>query len=376
MTLSLPGILCLLLIASTLVQLGYYLLVYRKLFSPCRASARTREGFGEFPVSVIIAARNEAGNLERFLPSILEQDYPDYEVIVVNDCSYDRTAELLKEMKQRYPRLKVVDVRENEKYRHGKKFAVTMGVKAASSERLLFTDADCRPLSADWIRMMQDAYRDESTEIVLGVSPYEKSGGLLNAFIRYEAFYTAMNYLSFALAGMPYMGVGRNLSYKKSLFFRHKGFASHLHLKSGDDDLFVNQAANARNTRIQIADGAQTMSAAEKTWPAYIRQKRRHQSVGKYYKSGHKFLLSLLPGATIFFYACLILLCILGFDLKWLGAAAGLKWGIQYIVFRPVMRKMNAGGLWVFLPFFDLVYHIYILLLNLALASPEKVQWK
>ncbi|WP_225975069.1 glycosyltransferase [Anseongella ginsenosidimutans] len=216
---SLPGLLYLLLFAATLVQLAYYLFIYRKLFS-------YREGEdGEAPmqpVSVIVAARNEAGNLESYLPAILTQDYPDFEVIVVNDRSYDGTAELLKELKEQYPGLRVVDIPENDKYRQGKKFALTMGVKAAAHELLLFTDADCRPLSPFWIKNMQRGYAHAGTEIVLGASPYEKRKGLLNAFIRYETFYTAINYLSFALAGMPYMGVGRNLSYKKSLFLNRK----------------------------------------------------------------------------------------------------------------------------------------------------------
>ncbi|HYH55820.1 MAG TPA: transmembrane glycosyltransferase, partial [Anseongella sp.] len=252
----------------------------------------------------------------------------------------------------------------------------TMGIKAAANETLLFTDADCRPLSPNWVRKMQAGYREEATEIVLGVSPYEKKGGLLNAFIRYEAFYTALNYLSFALAGRPYMGVGRNLSYKKSLFFKQKGFASHLHLRSGDDDLFVNQAAGKGNTRIVTSAEAQTMSEAERTWADYIRQKQRHQSVGKYYKAGHKFHLALLPGAVVLSYACLAILWVQGWDLRWLAAPAGLKWVVQYIIFRPVMRSTNAGDLWLFLPFFDLAYHLYIVLINLFPVSPEKVQWK
>ncbi|WP_132128416.1 glycosyltransferase [Anseongella ginsenosidimutans] len=370
---SLPGLLYLLLFAATLVQLAYYLFIYRKLFS-------YREGEdGEAPmqpVSVIVAARNEAGNLESYLPAILTQDYPDFEVIVVNDRSYDGTAELLKELKEQYPGLRVVDIPENDKYRQGKKFALTMGVKAAAHELLLFTDADCRPLSPFWIKNMQRGYAHAGTEIVLGASPYEKRKGLLNAFIRYETFYTAINYLSFALAGMPYMGVGRNLSYKKSLFFKQKGFASHLHLRSGDDDLFVNRAADSGNTRIAFSRESQTVSKAELTWGDYIRQKRRHQSVGKYYRGKHKFFLSLHACAAILFYACLFTLSGIAWDPVFLGVAAGSKWLVQYIVFRPVMKRMKAGDLWLFLPFLDLLYHIYILIMNLTPTSPENVQWK
>lgn len=369
---GIPGWLYLLLAAATLIQLFYYIGFYRRLFSykrevPAQGVLR--------PVSVIIAARNEAGNLAQFLPGILGQDYPEFEVVVVNDCSYDGTAEVLQELKRRYDRLKIVEVTESEKYRHGKKFALTMGIKAAANEVLLFTDADCRPLSGEWIRRMQEQY-GEDTEIVLGVSPYEKKPGLLNAFIRYETFYTALNYISFALAGKPYMGVGRNLSYKKSLFFRQKGFASHLHLKSGDDDLFVNQAATPANTRVEISREAMAVSRPKETWSDYFRQKGRHQSVGKYYRAGHRFHLTLIAVSAIVFYGCLAVLPVLGVDLRLLGATAGLKWLVQYIVFRPAMKKLDAGGLWLLTPLFDLFYHIYLIFINLIPVSPEKVQWK
>lgn len=369
---GLPGLLFLLLIGATLVQLVYYLLIYRKLAFFRETAAPNA---ASVPVSVIIAARNEAGNLENNLPLILQQDYPDFEVILANDRSYDGTADLLKELQNRYSRLRVVNIPEGDKYRHGKKFALTMAIKAAGYDTLLFTDADCKPRSAAWISSMMGGYGAD-TEIVLGSSPYERGSGLLNAFIRYETFYTAASYLSFALAGIPYMGVGRNLSYKKALFFKHKGFARHLHLKSGDDDLFVNQAANRKNTRIVFSTEGQTLSKAERTWGDFFRQKRRHQSVGKYYKGRHKFLLSLLPVSVILFYICFFSLAFTSGGLVPAGAALCLKWLAQYIIFYRIMKKMDAGDCWPFLPFMDLIYHIYILVMKLAPAAPENVQWR
>src|SRR5690606_33347934 len=137
-----------------------------KLFSYREAPVDAGEHLGAAenapgPVSVVIAARNEAANLEKNLPRILSQDHPDFEVIVANDCSYDRTEEVLKELQQGNPRLRIVSIPENDKYRHGKKFALTMGIKAASHDTLLFTDADCYPLSPNWIRSMQQGYRSD-----------------------------------------------------------------------------------------------------------------------------------------------------------------------------------------------------------------------
>lgn len=245
----------------------------------------------ESSVSVIIAARNEAVNLAKHLPAFLEQDYPDFEVVVVNDCSYDESEDVLKEMQLRYPRLKVVTIAEQPKYPTGKKFALTLGIKAAEHNVLLFSDADCYPASPQWIRQMQKQYIDK-TEIVLGYGAMAREKSLLNLFIQYDTVLTALQYLSHALAGRAYMGVGRNLSYYRSLFFFHKGFVSHIKHLSGDDDLFVNQASTGANVRISIEPEAHTITIPKKSWKAWHRQKNRHNSTGKYYRKSDKFWLS------------------------------------------------------------------------------------
>lgn len=247
----------------------------------------------ESPVSVIIAARNEAVNLAKHLPAFLEQDYPDFEVVVVNDCSYDESEDVLKDLQLRYPRLKVVTIAEQPKYPTGKKFALTLGIKAAEHNVLLFSDADCYPASKQWIRQMQKQYIDK-TEIVLGYGAYAREKSLLNLFIQYDTVLSALQYLSHALAGRAYMGVGRNLSYYRSLFFFHKGFVSHIKHLSGDDDLFVNQASTGANVRISIEPEAYTISIPKKSWKAWHRQKNRHYSTGKFYRSGDKFWLAFI----------------------------------------------------------------------------------
>ena len=227
----------------TLVQLYFFWGIFSRLsfFKPSALSTHDEE-----PVSVIIAARNEQENLVKNLPAILEQEYPDFEVVVVNDCSWDDSQQILEEMQLQYPRLKVSELIEQEKYPTGKKFALTIGIKAAKNDLLLFTDADCMPASNQWLKLMQSRFRP-GKEIVLGYSPYVKESGLLNLYIRFETFMTALFYFSFALMRNAFMGVGRNLAYHRETFFRHKGYATHQHILSGDDDLFVNAAAHKGN---------------------------------------------------------------------------------------------------------------------------------
>lgn len=355
-----------------IIQLYFITIVHGRLrsFKITEAEVRTA-----LPVSVIICARNEEKNLEKNLSFFLEQDYPDFEVVVVNDCSSDDSELLLRGFSSRYPHLKVVTLNEHSRFKHGKKFAVTIGIKAAKNEHLLFTDADCRPASTNWIRLMQARYTP-GTAIVLGYSPYENRGGFLNAFIRYESFNTALNYLSFALSGNPYMGVGRNLSYTKSLFFKAKGFASHMHILSGDDDLFVNENASAGNTQVEIHPDSHVWSEPKTSWAALWRQKIRHMGAGKAYKASHKRILSLQAGSALLFYAGLAALPALGAQWWIVPSVYLIRLIIQLIVYYPAMKKLNCKNLIWWFPLLDLFFNIFICILAIVATFRKKVQWK
>ena len=260
----------------------------------------------QHPVSVIICARDEAANLAENLPGALSQTYPStHEVIVVNHNSQDDTRYLLEEFKKTFKGLHIVNLEYEAKGIPGKKYPLSMGIREARHEVLVLTDSDCIPASEYWVEKMQDGYLD-GTQIVLGYSPYKKKPGLLNKLIRFETFHSALQYLSYALAGQPYMGVGRNLSYKKELFLKNKGFSSINHVPGGDDDLFINKVANAANTRIVIDPESFTFSEPKKTFREWVRQKTRHYTTGKYYKPRHKFLLALYSLSHILFYPAFV----------------------------------------------------------------------
>lgn len=275
---------------SFLVQIIYYLFIFsraRKINPPLK---KDREEFP--PVSLIICARNEAENLNSKLPAFLAQDYPEFEVIVVNDCSEDDTAEVLDSLSNKHSNLKICTIKKDRKFTHGKKLALTIGIKSAKHDILLLTDADCTVESKEWIKYMTRNYQDKN-EIVLGVGLYKKRKGLLNLLIRYETAFIAMQYISMARIGRPYMGVGRNLSYKKHLFFDNRGFASHLKLESGDDDLFISEVSNKSNTSVENHPQSFTWSEPETKFKDWIKQKKRHLTTGKFYQQSVKRILGL-----------------------------------------------------------------------------------
>ncbi|WP_413668758.1 glycosyltransferase [Mucilaginibacter sp. Mucisp86] len=327
------------------------------------------------PVSVIISARNEARNLQENLPSILEQNYTDFEVVVINDCSYDASDEVLEEMQKRYSRLKVVTITEHDRFKTGKKFALTLGIKASKNEYLLFTDADCKPASENWISRMAANFTS-GVQIVLGYSPYYKAGGFINTFTRFETIKTATNYLSSALTGDPYMGIGRNLAYTKTLFFSAKGFASHMHVISGDDDLFVNQHATPDNTVVELSPESFMFTEAKTTFKSWFKQKKRHMGVGKLYKNQHRRMLSFDAVSGFIFYILLILFLILGYEpLLALGLCV-FRLILQIAIYNRIFKKLNGKDLLWYLPFFDILYYMYLNVFGLIGTFLKTTQWK
>ena len=364
-------ILFIILVVMAFIQLCIYWLEYRKL-----AFYRRKETLvGNFPISIIICARNEKENLQKNLPAILDQDYLNFEVIVVNDCSWDETDLVLMDLEKKYSRLKIVTIQEQEKYTHGKKFAITLGIKAASHENLLFTDADCHPSSNQWLALMQRNFSNQH-ELVLGYGPYEKGKGLLNKLIRYDTFSIAMQYLSASLSGAPYMGVGRNLGYTKPVFFRNKGFAKHNHILSGDDDLFVNENATESNSTIEIDKDSFTYSVPQTSFSKWMDQKKRHLSTAKYYKARHKTSLLIKNGSVVVYYLLLIPLLILQYDWRILVSLHILLLLAKFPVVYRIANKLKEKDLaWLF-PILEIIHAFLQPLFYLANILTKQKTWK
>ena len=338
-------------------QMAVYLFLYGKLafYKDTDAPSDTAKP----PVSVIICAKNEADNLTEFLPKFLTQEYPEFEVIVVNDCSYDNTEDVLREYTKIFTNLRSINIKEDEYYKHGKKFAIMVGIKGAKYEHLLFTDGDCYPQSEHWISEMMQGYT-AGKDIVIGYGPYRAEKSFLNKLIRFDTFAIALQYLSLGLSNKAYMGVGRNLSYKKELFFRNKGFSTHYHITSGDDDLFINQNANTSNTAVVISKDSLTYSMPAKTFNEWNQQKARHLSTSNLYTGASKNRLGMLHAGNYLFYALFIASL---FQLDWILITASVfvvKNIVQGIVYYKAAKKLEEKELiFGFLLFEFLLLYLY-----------------
>lgn len=354
-----------------LIQLIYYWIIFRRLawYNQISASGK-QEG-----VSVVICAHNEFYNLRENLPFILGQNYPEFEVLVVNHASDDDTSFLLTELEKRYPNLKAIEIKQDLNFFSGKKFPLSIGIKSAKYNIVLLTDADCKPSSGEWIAEFQSQYTG-NTEIVLGYGPYNRSLGLLNRLIRFDTAHIAIQYLSYALSGMPYMGVGRNLSYNKEIFFRNNGFISHYRIRSGDDDLFINRVASKENTSIMVQPGSYTYSTPKRTFEKWFTQKKRHLSTMMHYRFKHKFLLGTYSSSLWMFYFLFILLLSLNFPIIPVLGIFIIRLLSQYIIWYRCLRRLGEKDL---LPFV-LFYEILLLLLNSGIMVSnifrKSTRWK
>ncbi len=356
------------------LQLFYFILFYFRVVFWKRKIKSVEEQ--ELPsVSVIIVAKNEASNLENNLPSFLTQKYPNYRVIVVDDGSQDDTATVLAEMKLKYPNLYVTRLPLEGEFRHGKKTALTVGIKASETDIMLFSDADCSTVSDNWIRTIVENYT-ENTEIVIGFGGYKRAKGLLNKIIRADTVFIGLQYIGFAIAGIPYMAVGRNMSYRKSMFFRNKGFKNHLNLLSGSDDLFVNENANKKNTRVDISPDSITVSDAKQTMKEWSHQKIRHLTTGKYYKFIHKVLLFLEPFSRILFFISAILLLVFNQHIIEVSSIIAFRFILLFIILIVTNKKFQQKKLLIVELLFDIFQPIVNLLFYFNANKNKEYLWK
>jgi glycosyltransferase involved in cell wall biosynthesis len=359
-------------IAIVVVQLFYYLIVFAK-FSFAKAQEISSKNI---PISVIVCAKNEEENVIKYIPLLLEQNYPDFEIVLIDDASSDNTLEVFEEFEKQHANIRLVKVKNNEAFWGNKKYALTLGIKAAQKDYLLFTDADCYPTSKDWITAMSAQFTKEET-IVLGYGAYEKTANsFLNKIIRFETLLTALQYFSWAKMGKPYMGVGRNLAYKKEEFFNVNGFIDHIKIRSGDDDLFINQAANSDNTTISYSTESFTFSTPKTSYKDWFIQKRRHVATAKFYKTFDKIQLGLFFSSQLLF--LLLPIPLLAFQFQWILVLGliGFRYLITWITIGFAAGKLKEKDVMYWYPIIEIILiltQINVFITNIFSKPPH---WK
>lgn len=357
-----------------LVLLGIqvlYLSLFLFAFSRKEGTATT----SNTPVSVIVCAHDEEQNLKELIPMLLAQDHPEFEIIIVEDRSNDESYDYLLQATQDYPQLKMVRVKDKPEFINGKKYAITLGIRAAKNNWLLFTDADCRPSSNQWISRMTERCQDH-TQFVVGFSPYRKTEGMLNAFIRFESLLTGIQSIGMAMLGRPYMGVGRNLAYTKSLFLQSKGFNNYLGVMGGDDDLFVNMHATKQNTIVAIGEGVTTLSTPKTSWSAFMDQKLRHLFAGKRYKFSDKLILGLFMFSWLMTWFLVFPVLFKAQPIWPLLSVFLIRWILLLLLLNKASQRLGGQfEVWK-TPILDFIFPFYYLVTGLRALVVKTIRWK
>lgn len=359
-------------IAVVVIQFLYYIVVFGK-FSFAKPQTVNPK---RVPISVIVCAKNEEENVKKFVPLLAEQDYHTFEIVLIDDASSDNTLEIFEEFDKQYPNIKLVKVENNEAFWGNKKFALTLGIKAAKYEYLLFTDADCYPTSKDWITAMSAQFTQQKN-IVLGYGAYEKiSNSFLNKIIRFETLLTATQYFSWAKIGKPYMGIGRNMAYKREEFFKVRGFMDHMKIRSGDDDLFINQAANGDNTTICYVPDSFTYSTPKTRFKDWFTQKRRHVSTAKHYKLFDRNQLGLFYVSQLLF--LLLPIVLLAFQYQWIAVVSiiGFRYLFAWLTLGFAAGKLKEKDVMYWFPIIEIVLIFTQLNVFITNTFSKPVHWK
>lgn len=352
------------------ILIYYYIFYFGRLVKHINAVPERISDENDWPpISVIMAVKNEAKNLSSNLNEILKQDYQEFEVIVVNDHSEDKTLELLHSFKDQH--LRIFDMKEGK----GKKSAVAYGIEKARNEYLLFTDADCRPMSKSWIKGMAHKFKGDKS-IVLGHGRFYSRKGFLNMLIRYECLVNATQYLSFALSREAYMGVGRNLAYTNQLYNKSSVFEKHGAILSGDDDLIVNEMSDRNNVAISIEEDTHTISEAKRTWLDYIRQKRRQLQAGNYYRAKDRIRLAFFGLCHLVFNIGTLILLVFYSDMLLILSIFVMKWIVQWYYLRIITKKLKDRALLPYIGLLEFVYYTVISLIGISTWIWKVKKWE
>ena len=351
------------LLLSILVQLGFWGLFQRLYFFKSPPLTDVKQG-----ISIIVSVKNGASYLQDFMHHILEQSYPTYEVLLIDDFSTDNT---LKEMKKYAgPGIKVhsaaIDL-------PGKKQALSEGIKHARYDWLLFTDVDCIPHSKNWIESM--VQHQVGSDVVLGYGPLRGTMGVISLFSSFETAITAIQYFNYALYRYPYMGVGRNLLVDKTSWMRAGGYASHTDIASGDDDLLIQDIASIGKSRISINTDRKSYmySPTMESLQAFLSQKQRHISTSTRYTWLHKGLLALYSSSHMLIYGLLLVL-------SFINPYQALYWFLSYIITKWLLSilpflKLNEGSKLIWFPILDALLVAYYLIMVILMPLRKTESW-
>ncbi len=300
--------------AALLVQLFYLILIAKFIFGK-----RKRTGSENQPsVSIIVTSRNYLSHLEDLIPALLEQDYPDFEVVVVDDCSSDGTEWYLKELKMRYANLKTTQIIQETDFPNA--LAITVGIRAASKEWLIFLTPLCRVSGSDWLKSYAQQFTPKKDAIV-GYVNYSKAKGSSKRTFRYENFYSFLLFGTARALGLQMPISENNMAYRRETFLQMKGFAAVLDSPFSENELFLNKIAGRKNSAFQFNPSSSVHYIGEADWIDAVNFKKKQLLIKRKFSFGQRFFLSFNAFSRLVIDVLVIVLAILSPWRFWVAGA-------------------------------------------------------
>lgn len=327
-------------------------------------------------VSVVMVVHNEAEFLKSSLPYLLEQDYPDYEIVIVDYTSTDDTRYVLRVCSENYPNLKPILFPHDVNMFQGKKYPLSIGIKSATKDVILLTEAESVPRSFDWVSQMMKGYCGD-TQIVMGCNIVKSNGTLLGAFQQYENMTYNASYIGAMAMGNPFTATGRNLSFRRDFFFKQGGFISHYSIPDGADDLFVNANANSRNSSVVLSSDAFVVSEPRSSFRLWHQDRSHRLYTRRYYGLKDKLMLAFYPLSQFVFLASLVLLLVFQlFPWQLLVALLVVKLIWQIVSALPLAKRFEIKKIQFFAPLFEFYFLFANTFMTTFALRRKNKQWR
>ncbi|MDR0711128.1 MAG: glycosyltransferase [Prevotellaceae bacterium] len=365
------------LVLCTLVQLYYYLVHFGRVLRFSANPDERKDGV-QLPVSIVICAKNEQRNLKKNLPLFLQQDYPHFEVVVVNDGSTDESEMLLYDLKQHHSNLQITTIEQDRKFVHDRKLAITVGIKAAHYDNIVFTEPDCAPPSNRWLATLSGAF-GEGGEVVVSYCCNRQRRGIAGKIMRADSVFSALFSLHAAIKGKPYRSAIKNMGISQALFFRSKGFARCNAYPQSEETLFLCRSANRKNTRVALSRDAILSSSQQLTFGQWFQQKCIYASLVSMGKRGKKHLRAEMISRALFFLCIAAFIGIAALRHAYLPLAAAaplliVRFVAKAVVLSKAAKKLQERGAAAWLLLYDIFSPILAVITSLAQPNLHRIK--
>ncbi|MBW7916612.1 MAG: glycosyltransferase [Trueperaceae bacterium] len=341
-----------LIVALYLVEVPYLALMIMVIVGALRSTPLKRTSATP-SVSVIVPAHDEERDLPATLASLAAQEYGGrLEFVVIDDRSTDGTAAVIERFAREDPRFRPVSVTAPSRRLAPKVNAVEHGLRAATGELVLATDADCVH-DRRWVAGMASYFAADVVMVAGYVSTSRRGEArtLLDRFESVDWFTLMLVSRSLTRFGLRFASSANNLAYRRSAFEAVGGFGAAGRAPSGDEDLLTQKLGRLPGAKVVFADDhrCRVLTRGAEGAPQLLRQQRRW--VSRYhhvlhYHPGFLAGIAILGLQSVLLTLAVLLCPVLPGLVPWVLGLWAVKAGIEFVGMGVGTRQWDRRDLW------------------------------